>query len=43
MDKIWLKSYPQGIPAEIGPLTESSLAELMASPAVHANVKAYFP
>ncbi len=31
MDKIWLKSYPQGIPAEIGPLTESSLAELMAN------------
>jgi long-chain acyl-CoA synthetase len=31
MEKIWLKSYPQGIPADIGPLTESSLAELMAN------------
>ncbi len=29
MEKIWLKSYPKGIPAEIGPLTESSLAQLM--------------
>ena len=29
MEKIWLKSYPEGIPAEIGPLAESSLAELL--------------
>lgn len=31
MDKIWLKRYPQGVPAEIGPLAESSLAELLAN------------
>jgi long-chain acyl-CoA synthetase len=31
MDKIWVKSYPAGMPAEIGPLKESSLAELMES------------
>ena len=30
MDKIWLQSYPATTPAEIGPLKESSLAELMA-------------
>jgi long-chain acyl-CoA synthetase len=29
MEKIWVQSYPSGMPAEIGPLTESSLAELM--------------
>jgi long-chain acyl-CoA synthetase len=31
MEKIWLQSYPAGTPAEIGPLNESSLAELMAN------------
>jgi len=30
MEKIWLKSYPEGIPAEIGPLPYSSLGELLA-------------
>jgi long-chain acyl-CoA synthetase len=31
MEKIWVQSYPAGKPAEIGPLQESSLAELMAN------------
>ena len=31
MEKIWLKSYPEGVPAEIGPLAESSLAELLVN------------
>jgi long-chain acyl-CoA synthetase len=31
MEKVWLQSYPAGTPAEIGPLQESSLAELMAN------------
>ncbi|MBI5784257.1 MAG: long-chain-fatty-acid--CoA ligase [Rhodocyclales bacterium] len=31
MEKIWAQSYPAGKPAEIGPLQESSLAELMAN------------
>jgi long-chain acyl-CoA synthetase len=31
MEKIWLQSYPSTAPAEIGPLKESSLAELMAN------------
>jgi long-chain acyl-CoA synthetase len=31
MERIWVQSYPAGKPAEIGPLKESSLAELMAS------------
>jgi long-chain acyl-CoA synthetase len=30
MEKVWLKSYPDSVPAEIGPLTEASLADLMA-------------
>ena len=29
MEKIWLKSYPAGTPAEIGPLEDKSLADLM--------------
>ncbi|HZV53329.1 MAG TPA: long-chain-fatty-acid--CoA ligase [Rhodocyclaceae bacterium] len=29
MDRIWLQSYPASTPAEIGPLKDSSLAELM--------------
>jgi long-chain acyl-CoA synthetase len=29
MEKIWLQSYPANKPAEIGPLAESSLAEMM--------------
>ncbi|WP_025602180.1 long-chain fatty acid--CoA ligase [Burkholderia sp. WSM2230] len=29
MDKIWLKSYPPGVPAEIDPTRYSSLAELL--------------
>jgi len=29
MDKIWLKSYPPGVPAEIDPSRYSSLAELL--------------
>lgn len=29
MEKIWLKSYPAGVPADIGPLSDSSLADLM--------------
>jgi long-chain acyl-CoA synthetase len=31
MEKIWLQSYPANKPAEIGPLAESSLAEMMAN------------
>ncbi len=31
MEKVWLQSYPADKPAEIGPLKESSLAELMAN------------
>jgi long-chain acyl-CoA synthetase len=31
MENIWVQSYPAGTPAEIGPLQESSLAELMAN------------
>ncbi|MBU1237952.1 MAG: long-chain-fatty-acid--CoA ligase [Gammaproteobacteria bacterium] len=31
MDKIWVQSYPATTPAEIGPLQDSSLAELMAT------------
>jgi long-chain acyl-CoA synthetase len=31
MEKVWLQSYPAGTPAEIGPLKESSLAELMVN------------
>ncbi len=30
MDKIWLKSYPQGIPAEIDPESYSSVAEIFS-------------
>ncbi|MBO6638925.1 MAG: long-chain fatty acid--CoA ligase [Roseitalea sp.] len=29
IDRIWLKSYPDGTPAEIGPLSHSSIAELL--------------
>ena len=29
MDKIWLKSYPPGVPAEIDPTRYSSVAELL--------------
>jgi long-chain acyl-CoA synthetase len=29
MEKNWLQSYPEGIPAEIGPLEDNSLAELV--------------
>jgi long-chain acyl-CoA synthetase len=29
MEKSWLKSYPPSVPAEIGPLQDSSLADLM--------------
>ena len=29
MDKIWLKSYPPGVPAEIDPTRFSSVAELL--------------
>jgi len=29
MEKTWLQSYPPGVPAEIGPLQDNSLAELM--------------
>lgn len=29
MEKIWLQSYPAGVPAEIGPFEDNSLAELM--------------
>src|SRR5690606_34714628 len=28
-ERIWLKSYPEGIPAEIEPFTHNSLAEMM--------------
>ena len=31
MEKVWLQSYPASTPAEIGPLQESSLAELMVN------------
>lgn len=31
MDKIWLKSYPPGIPAEIGPLPYQCIGELFRS------------
>jgi long-chain acyl-CoA synthetase len=31
MERVWLQSYPADTPAEIGPLNESSLAELMAN------------
>ena len=31
MEKVWLKSYPEDVPAEIGPLTESSLGELLVN------------
>jgi long-chain acyl-CoA synthetase len=31
MEKVWLQSYPSGTPAEIGPLKESSVSELMAN------------
>ena len=42
MEKIWLKSYPEGIPAEIGPLAESSLGELMDKACRrHADQTAY--
>ena len=30
-DKIWLKSYPEGTPAEIGPLAHKSVADLIVS------------
>ena len=29
MEKIWLQSYPDGVPAEIGPFEDNSLAELI--------------
>jgi long-chain acyl-CoA synthetase len=29
MEKVWLKTYPPTVPAEIGPLKDSSLADLM--------------
>ena len=31
IERIWLKSYPEGVPAEIGPLKFSSVAELFTS------------
>ena len=31
MEKVWLQSYPPTVPAEIGPLTDSSLSDLMES------------
>jgi len=31
IDRIWLKSYPEGVPAEIGPLKFASVAELFKS------------
>jgi long-chain acyl-CoA synthetase len=31
MEKIWLQSYPATVPADIGPLKDSSLADLMES------------
>jgi len=31
IDRIWLKSYPKGVPAEIEPLQFSSVAELLTS------------
>lgn len=30
MERIWLKSYPEGVPAEIGPLAYRSLGDLFA-------------
>jgi long-chain acyl-CoA synthetase len=42
MEKIWLQSYPAHVPAEIGPLTESSLADLMERACQHyADKTAY--
>ncbi len=42
MEKTWLNSYPDGIPAEIGPLAESSLGELMDKACRrHADKTAY--
>lgn len=29
MEKIWLKNYPSDVPAEIGPVSETSLADLL--------------
>jgi len=29
IDRVWLKSYPPGIPAEIGPLEFSSVADMI--------------
>jgi len=29
MEKVWLKSYPGSVPADILPLKENSLAEMM--------------
>lgn len=31
MEKVWLKNYPSVVPAEIGPLKESSVADMMES------------
>jgi long-chain acyl-CoA synthetase len=31
MEKVWLKNYPSIVPTEIGPLKESSLADMMES------------
>ena len=42
MDRIWLKSYPQGVPADIDPNQLRSLRELLETTcAAHADRTAY--
>ncbi|HXC23317.1 MAG TPA: hypothetical protein VNU28_01920, partial [Solirubrobacteraceae bacterium] len=42
MDRIWLKSYPQGVPADIDPNQLRSLRELLETTcAAHADRAAY--
>jgi len=42
MEKIWLKSYPPGIPAEINPDAFQSLAEIFENTCQHYNSKPAF-
>ena len=39
MEKIWLKSYPPGVPAEIDPSQYSSVAELFEESPIEQPVR----
>jgi len=42
LDRIWLKSYPEGTPAEIGPLAHASIADLLDASFAHYADRAAF-